>query len=143
PQERQAQKSPDERGSFVVRMACAAHIYGTQGRTRTGTACASTTSRERVYQFHHLGLVKPYSSDSGTAGISLVAAGAVSSTGGTSDCGICGTSNGTGTPSAAIDVLFFAMIAKPKLVQKKTVARIAVARVKKLLPPWLPNTVCE
>src|SRR5690606_20704572 len=90
-----------------------------------------------------LGLVKPYSSDSGTAGTSLVAAGAVSSTVGTSDCGICGTSNGTGTPSAAIDVLFFAMIAKPKLVQKKTVARIAVARVKKLLPPWLPNTVCE
>lgn len=29
---------------------------GAEGRTRTGTACATTTSRWRVYQFHHFGI---------------------------------------------------------------------------------------
>jgi hypothetical protein len=28
---------------------------GAEGRTRTGTACATTPSRWRVYQFHHFG----------------------------------------------------------------------------------------
>src|SRR5690606_4294137 len=28
---------------------------GADGRTRTGTACATAPSRQRVYQFHHVG----------------------------------------------------------------------------------------
>ena len=31
-------------------------IDGADGRTRTGTACATAPSRRRVYQFHHIGL---------------------------------------------------------------------------------------
>ena len=30
-------------------------MYGTEGRTRTGTAYATAPSRQRVYQFHHFG----------------------------------------------------------------------------------------
>ena len=29
---------------------------GADGRSRTGTACATAPSRQRVYQFHHIGL---------------------------------------------------------------------------------------
>ena len=31
---------------------------GADGRTRTGTACATAPSRQRVYQFHHIGTEK-------------------------------------------------------------------------------------
>ncbi len=31
------------------------NIYGADGRSRTGTACATAPSRQRVYQFHHIG----------------------------------------------------------------------------------------
>ena len=36
-----------------------AHIrsVGADGRTRTGTACATAPSRQRVYQFHHIGMM--------------------------------------------------------------------------------------
>ena len=30
-------------------------FYGADGRTRTGTAFATAPSRQRVYQFHHVG----------------------------------------------------------------------------------------
>ncbi len=30
-------------------------VDGADGRTRTGTACATAPSRRRVYQFHHIG----------------------------------------------------------------------------------------
>ncbi len=30
-------------------------LVGADGRTRTGTACATAPSRQRVYQFHHVG----------------------------------------------------------------------------------------
>jgi hypothetical protein len=30
-------------------------IDGADGRTRTGTAFATAPSRQRVYQFHHIG----------------------------------------------------------------------------------------
>ena len=30
-------------------------FFGADGRTRTGTACATAPSRQRVYQFHHVG----------------------------------------------------------------------------------------
>src|SRR5690606_9794680 len=113
---------------------------GTQGRTRTGTACATTTSRLRVYQFHHLGFKTLYS-DSGTAGTSEFPA-PVSSTIGTSDCCCICAGTGIGIPSTCNE-LFLAIIARPKLVQKKIVAKIAVARVKKLPLPSLPNTVCD
>ena len=33
------------------------HI-GAEGRTRTGTACATAPSRRRVYQFHHFGNIE-------------------------------------------------------------------------------------
>ena len=29
--------------------------FGADGRSRTGTACATAPSRRRVYQFHHIG----------------------------------------------------------------------------------------
>ena len=31
-------------------------LFGADGRTRTGTAFATAPSRQRVYQFHHIGL---------------------------------------------------------------------------------------
>jgi hypothetical protein len=45
---------PDRRsGNFK-----AFHINGADGRSRTGTAFATAPSRQRVYQFHHIGYRK-------------------------------------------------------------------------------------
>ena len=35
---------------------------GADGRSRTGTAFATAPSRQRVYQFHHIGMLTQYSS---------------------------------------------------------------------------------
>ena len=35
--------------------ACYIKVFGADGRSRTGTAYATTPSRWRVYQFHHIG----------------------------------------------------------------------------------------
>ena len=54
------------------------NLDGADGRTRTGTALATAPSRQRVYQFHHVGMniYKPVASLFGnlSAGIGLVGA---------------------------------------------------------------------
>jgi hypothetical protein len=59
---------PARRWSFLSGIACARlnafqkparkNIDGADGRTRTGTAFATAPSRQRVYQFHHIGAAK-------------------------------------------------------------------------------------
>lgn len=53
---------------------------GAEGRTRTGTACATAPSRRRVYQFHHFGFFLSNQSTIGTS------AGARSCAGGAAGC---------------------------------------------------------
>src|SRR3990172_1478459 len=49
---------------------------GADGRTRTGTACATAPSRRRVYQFHHIGFTYGYGAGT-SAGFCCVLAGAL------------------------------------------------------------------
>ena len=55
------------RDAMLQRRTQPDRVVGADGRTRTGTACATAPSRQRVYQFHHIGLMRFASPPEGEA----------------------------------------------------------------------------
>ncbi len=63
-------KKPAKRVLTAMRLC---RTFGADGRSRTGTACATRPSSVRVYQFHHIGKLGYFGI---SAGASSLAAGA-------------------------------------------------------------------
>src|SRR5262245_3135272 len=128
----------------------ASYATGAHGETRTPTGYPTAPSRQRVYQFHHVGAFHNYfgtSPDFEPAGALSGAAFAGSAAGAAPRAG--GTSFAFGAIFSTIPCCItpfggpcvVAYHVRPRLVAKKIAARTAVVRDRKLAEPAAPKIV--